>query len=233
METIILAGGFGTRLQKVVKDLSKPMASINDRPFVEYLMNYLKNYGIKRVILSLGYKHEIIKNHFQNSFNSIEIEYAVEKEALGTGGGIKFAFDLLKGDSALVVNGDTLFNIDLKKFIDFHNNKKSAFSIALRFLDNVERFGTVEIDKQNRIIDFHEKNAQKGKGYINGGVYLINKNFFDDLGFADKFSIEKDCFEKFYKTEKFYGFPADDYFIDIGIPEDLLKAQDDFRRFEY
>jgi len=118
METIILAGGFGTRLQKVVKELPKPMASINDRPFLEYLMNYLKNYGIKRVILSLGYKHEIIKNHFQNNFNSIEIEYAIEKEALGTGGGIKYAFDLLKGDSALVVNGDTLFDIDLEKFID-------------------------------------------------------------------------------------------------------------------
>ena len=81
METIILAGGFGTRLQKVVKELPKPMASINDRPFLEYLMNYLKNYGIKRVILSLGYKHEIIKNHFQNIkfccgiFNNIIIQY--------------------------------------------------------------------------------------------------------------------------------------------------------------
>ena len=80
---------------------------------------------------------------------------------------------------------------------------------------------------------FKEKNSKSGEGYINGGTYLISKGFFEEIGMPDKFSIEKDCFEKFYQTKKMYGYPSTDYFLDIGIPEDFYKAQDEFKRFKY
>ncbi len=233
MEAIILAGGFGTRLQKVVNDVPKSMALINNKPFLEYQMNYLKYYDVNRIVLSVGYKNQIISNYFKNEFNSIEIKYAKEDEPLGTGGGIKNAFKKIKGKQAFVLNGDSLFNIDLNEFYNFHKSKNSNLSIALRCLQNIDRFGSVEIDEHNRIVNFIEKKSKKNSGYINGGVYLIKKVFFLNLDFPVKFSIEKDCFEQIYKKEKLYGFTSNDYFIDIGIPEDYKKAQNDFKRFEY
>lgn len=232
-EAIILAGGLGTRLQKVVNEVPKSMALINNKPFLEYQLKYLETYKIKRVILSVGFKKEIIQKYFQNKFNSIELDYAIENKPLGTGGGIKKAFKLVKSNSAFVLNGDTLFRVNLKKLSDFHKAKHSELSIVLRELENIERFGTVKLSDDNRIIDFMEKNSKKGKGLINGGIYLINKKFFLDINLPDKFSIEKDCFEKIYKTKDIYGMLSKEYFLDIGIPEDYQKAQNEFKQFEY
>ena len=232
-EAIILAGGLGTRLQKIVNEVPKSMALINNKPFLEYQLKYLETYKIKRVILSVGFKKEIIQKHFQNKFNSIELDYAIENKPLGTGGGIKKAFKLVKSNSAFVLNGDTLFRVNLKKLSDFHKAKHSELSIVLRELENIERFGTVKLSDDNRIIDFMEKNSKKGKGLINGGIYLINKKFFLDINLPDKFSIEKDCFEKIYKTKDIYGMLSKEYFLDIGIPEDYQKAQNEFKQFEY
>ncbi len=233
MEAIILAGGFGKRLQEVVKEVPKPMALINNKPFLEYQLNYLKKFDINRIIFSVGYRHEFISNYFGNSFNGVEIEYAVEEEPLGTGGGIKLAMQKVQGEIAIVVNGDTMFNIDLTSFLYFHIERKADLTIGLRHLENIDRYGAVEIDNYKRITAFKEKNSKSGEGYINGGTYLISKGFFEEIGMLDKFSIEKDCFEKFYQTKKMYGYPSTDYFLDIGIPEDFYKAQYEFKRFEY
>ncbi|MCD4744948.1 MAG: D-mannose-1-phosphate guanyltransferase, partial [Bacteroidales bacterium] len=216
-----------------VNEVPKSMALINNKPFLEYQLKYLETYKIKRVILSVGFKKEIIQKHFQNKFNSIELDYAIENKPLGTGGGIKKAFKLVKSNSAFVLNGDTLFRVNLKKLSDFHKAKHSELSIVLRELENIERFGTVKLSDDNRIIDFMEKNSKKGKGLINGGIYLINKKFFLDINLPDKFSIEKDCFEKIYKTKDIYGMLSKEYFLDIGIPEDYQKAQNEFKQFEY
>ncbi len=232
-EAIILAGGFGTRLSKVVKDTPKPMALINGRPFLEYQINYLKSHGIERIILSVGYLSEQIQDHFKNKFNGLEIEYAVEKSPLGTGGGIKLAFNHLKTTEALVVNGDTLFDIDIKELYSKHKNKNSNFSIALRIVEDVSRYGKLVIDKNNRILKFAEKGNFSGKGVINGGTYIITKRFFTDNYLPEKFSLETDVFEHYCSNYSFYGFQFKDYFIDIGIPEDYKKAQNDFKRLKY
>ncbi len=147
-EAIILAGGFGTRLKDVVSDVPKVMAPVNGRPFLEYLLDYLEDNIIDHVILSVGYKHELIREHFGNRYKSIDIEYAVEDEPLGTGGGIKKAFDFVRGYKALVFNGDTMFRINLEKSFEFHFSKSSEFSIILREVNNVERYGAVELDSQ-------------------------------------------------------------------------------------
>ncbi len=231
-EAIILAGGFGTRLKSVVKEVPKSMALINGKPFLEYQLNYLHKFGINRIVFSVGYKNEIIRSYFKSQFKSISITYALESEPLGTGGGILNAFNEIDGEEAFILNGDTMFNVKLSEFYLFHKNRDSKISLSLRFLDDVSRFGTVETDSDNRIIGFYEKSFIKTSGYINGGTYVINKNFYQNLKLGEKFSIERDCFEKIYKTEKLFGFKCEEYFLDIGIPDDFNKAQNEFKRFE-
>ncbi|GAB6072775.1 D-glycero-D-manno-heptose 1-phosphate guanosyltransferase [Venenivibrio stagnispumantis] len=231
-EAIILAGGLGTRLQSVVKDLPKPMADINKKPFLEYLFNYLNYFKIKKIILAVGYKKDIIKEYFGNKYKDIAIVYSEEKELLGTGGAIKQAIEFCEEQEILILNGDTFFDIDLNKFYDFHISKHSKLSLALKLMKNFDRYGAIEIDENKKIVAFLEK-AYKQEGFINGGVYLLNKNFFMSLNFHEKFSFEKEFMEKYYKVYDFYGFPFDNYFIDIGIPEDYEKAKRDFENFKY
>ena len=232
-QAVVLAGGFGTRLQAVVQDVPKPMAQINGRPFLDYQLNYLKSFGIKQIIFSVGYKHEHIADFFGSEYNGMTIEYAIENEPLGTGGGIQNAFQLVKSGAALVVNGDTLFEVNLKDFYHKHKDSKAIISLALREIDDVSRYGIVETDDNHRITGFAEKGAKTGQGQINGGVYLIEKDFFESNEFEQKFSMEKDAFEKYYESQNFFGFPYKSYFLDIGIPEDYKKAQDEFSKLGY
>ncbi|MCK5846630.1 MAG: nucleotidyltransferase family protein [Bacteroidales bacterium] len=231
-EAIILAGGFGTRLQKVVKELPKPMAPINGRPFLEYQLNYLSKYGINRIIFSVGYLSESISSYFGDKFNGIDIEYAYEENPLGTGGGILNAFHKRSTDELIVLNGDTLFEIDLKEFYLQHKKVNSLFSLALRELESIDRYGSVLIEEYI-IRKFAEKGELRGRGVINGGVYIINKRFFEKANLPQKFSMEKDVFEKLLEKFDFYGFPFSNYFLDIGIPEDYKRAQDEFKKLNY
>ena len=129
-EAIILAGGFGTRLQGVVKDLPKPMAPVNGRPFLTYILDYLIDYQYNKVVLSVGYLHEKIEEFFGTQYKSLEIDYAVETEPLGTGGGILFAMSKCTTDNVLVINGDTMFKVDLDAFERFHEEKASPSAMT-------------------------------------------------------------------------------------------------------
>ncbi len=232
-EAVILAGGLGTRLRPAVRHLPKSMAEINGRPFLDYQLGYLEEWGIEHIVISVGYKSEIIKKHFGPSFKSKEIDYAVENEPLGTGGGTKKSFESIKGDAAFILNGDTFFKVDLQQLFEFKKNKEIHVCMSLLKVDDVSRYGSVETDKDFRITGFAEKGIKKGKGYINGGVYIIDKNYFLDFDFPDKFSIEKDFFEKYYQKEQFYGMVSNSYFIDIGIPEDYERAKKEFKKLQY
>jgi len=231
-EAIVLAGGFGERLKSVVKNKPKPMAEINNKPFLAYILEFLQNQNIDKVILSVGYKKEIIQNYFGNRYLNLMIEYAVEEEPLGTGGGIKNAIKLIQGEEFFLLNGDTFFNVDLNFFYKLHKNSASNLSIALKILEIAERYGAVVIDKTYKIIAFHEK-AKRYNVFINGGTYILNKNFFCSFELENKFSFEKDFLEKLYKTCAFYGFPFEGFFIDIGIPEDYQRAQEEFKKISF
>src|SRR5258706_8386355 len=136
---IILAGGFGTRLQSVVKDLPKPMAPVAGKPFLEYLLQYLSVQGIEKSILSVGYKWETIKNYFGDSFGEMKLEYSVEKEPLGTGGAILKAVQSFNEKEFFILNGDSFFSISLPELNTRHNNKNANLSIALRSMTNFDR----------------------------------------------------------------------------------------------
>lgn len=220
-----MAGGFGTRLQGVVKDVPKPMAPVNGRPFLTYILDYLIDYNYAKVILSVGYLHEKIEEYFGNHYKSLEIDYAVETEPLGTGGGIAYAMSKCSTDHILVINGDTMFKVELSAFERFHEERQGLLSIVLREVEDVSRYGSVTIDDDNTIVHFAEKGATEGRGFINGGVYLIDQGLLDTYPQPVKFSFERDLMEKLYATEPFYAMPSDGYFIDIGIPEDYARAQ--------
>ena len=215
MEAIVLAGGFGTRLKEVVSDVPKPMAPVNGKPFLEYLIKDLGEKGIRHIILAVGYKKEIIKEYFKNRYENIEITYSEELTPLGTGGAIKKALKLAKEADIFIVNGDTFFDIDLKRMKEFHIENKSTLTVAVKEMENFDRYGSLVI-KENRIIEFEEK-KKKAKGKINGGIYLIKKDLLNRIE-KEKFSFEKEILED-KKIEK-YSYESKGYFIDIGIPED-------------
>jgi len=224
-EAIILAGGFGTRLKHIVNDVPKPMAPINNLPFLSYLMKKMSDIGIKHIILSTGYLHEKIESFYNQSFEGMKISYAHETEPLGTGGAIIFSFEKTSTENALILNGDTLFDIDFEYFDDFFQKKMTPLAVALRPLEDISRYGTVSINHEHKIISFAEKNLKSGRGLINGGIYLLNKNWLNSLNLPKTFSFEKEVLEKLYKTNDFYALPFNNYFIDIGVPEDYERAQ--------
>lgn len=231
---IILAGGYGTRLQSVVSDLPKPMAPVNGQPFLDYQLQYLKSYGFKNVVLSVGYLSEKISEHYGASFKGMQLFYAKEEDPLGTGGGIRMALEHCFDDEIFVLNGDSFFDVDPILFFKKHCEKVAQFSLALRKVDDTSRYGAIEKNTDNRVTSFHEKNGLSVPGTINGGVYILNKNiFFENTVENINFSIEKDFFEKRLSDLAIYGFEFDGYFLDIGIPEDYNKAQDDFKGFKY
>ncbi|MGI7822128.1 nucleotidyltransferase family protein [Campylobacter coli] len=216
MQAIVLAGGLGTRLKSVVQDLPKPMAPINGKPFLAFVLEYLKKQGIAEVILSVSYKYELIQEYFKDEFEGMKIRYNVEKELLGTGGAIKDALKLIQ-NQVYVLNGDTIFDIDLKKLV----LNGSKICIALKQMQNFDRYGTVNVDEQGIVTSFEEKVFKK-QGLINGGIYLLKKDIFDEFSLEKKFSFEEFLQEN-YKLLKIQTQIFDDYFIDIGIPEDYIK----------
>lgn len=221
-EAIILAGGLGTRLKSKVSHIPKPMASIGGAPFLEYLLKYVKVYGIEHVVLSVGYKWEIIKDYFGEEYSGIQISYAPEKEPLGTGGGIRMGMNLIEGDHFYILNGDTFFDINLRDLSEFYFAHKSDIAITVKRKRNFSRYGTVSMDV-SIVTGFVEKRPVIS-GLINGGVYITSKKIFDPFYLPDKFSFETDFLEKYISELKVCAMKCNEYFIDIGVPEDYEKA---------
>ena len=230
-EAIILAGGLGTRIRSEIGDVPKALADINGKPFLEYQLDYLYNWQVKKVVIAAGYKSELIKKYFGDNYKGLELIYSIEETPLGTGGAIKKALDYIDGLRTIVVNGDTYYEVDIYKMVDFQRIKESNLLLNLSYEEDVSRYGTVEISKLNRIIDFHEKGENKGAGFVNGGFYYLNKAFFLSFDLPEKFSFEKDFLEKYFKEYILHGVRCSAYFIDIGIPEDYKKAKDEFKEY--
>jgi D-glycero-alpha-D-manno-heptose 1-phosphate guanylyltransferase len=226
-EAIILAGGKGTRLQSVISDVPKPMAFVAGKPFLTYVLDNLIDQGIKKIILSVGYKANIIQDYFQNSYKQVPIEYVIESNPLGTGGAIKFALKATKSENILALNGDTIFRTAYQELFDFHYSSKAGFSMALRQIDSDGRYGGVKLDHSNIITGFTSKEIT-GNITINSGIYIIDKVFFEKNTPNGNFSIEDDFFTHIPSSKKLKGIILDGYFIDIGIPEDYFKANIDF-----
>jgi len=223
-EAVILAGGLGTRLREAVPDLPKCMAPVNNKPFISFVTDHLQKQGIEKFIFSLGYRSEAFTNYLAASFPAGNYQLVIEKEPLGTGGAIRFACTHTSEKDIVVVNGDSIFKIDLAKQAGFHLAHEAHCTLALKQMENFDRYGVVELNPDNTIASFREKQFYE-QGLINGGVYLLNTELFLQEALPEKFSFETDYLQKYYASRRIYGMVHDTYFIDIGIPEDYRKAQ--------
>lgn len=228
-EAVILVGGLGTRLKDLTRDKPKPMLEVSGRPFLEYLLLYLKAQGLRRFILATAYKGKVVRGYFKDGKNlGVEIDYADSHEKqLGTAGSIKLAEDLIKGDEFFALNGDVFFEISLAKLWRKHEESQALATLALAQVQDIRRFGSVRLNSNGCIEAFLEKKAtqESRPGLINGGIYVFDKKILESIPKKQDFSLERDVFPKI-ASRSLYGvaFPKA-YFIDIGLPEDYIRAE--------
>jgi D-glycero-alpha-D-manno-heptose 1-phosphate guanylyltransferase len=220
---IILAGGLGTRLRSLVADVPKPMASVGGRPFLAHLLDYLERQGIERVILAVGYKHESFLKYFGARYRSIDITYLIEDTPLGTGGALRRALEVVEKGPLLVLNGDTFLALDYGPMLTAHLAGKAEITIALRYVPDAGRYGGVVVE-QGRITTFLEKSSA-APGWINAGVYIIERDIFLPFHLLEVFSFERDFLQKQCTQLLPLAYPTDASFIDIGTPEDYLRVK--------
>ena len=222
---VILAGGLGTRLKEAVPDLPKPMAPIRGRPFLEYQMDYWINQGVTQFILSVGYLKEMIMDFFGSQYHNVSIEYAVEDEPLGTGGGLLMAAKGLS-ETFLVINGDTFIEVDLKQLLNFHIEHKSEWTFSLFRTNYPGRYMGLDVAKDGKILSF-QSGLSHSSHLANGGVYLMNPSVLDRLDYqaCSKISLEDGLLPDFISAGgATYGMECPGIFIDIGVPEDYRRA---------
>jgi len=225
IDVLILAGGLGKRLRSIVSDRPKPMALVKGKPFLEYLILQVRLYGFRRIILSTGYLGNIIQDYFADGHQwNVEIIYSQEQEPLGTGGAVKFAEPLILSNPVLVMNGDSLVDVNLKSFLDFHFQHQAKLSIVLTEVEDARRYGTVVTDSNERVIRFVEKSDKPVSNQINAGVYLLSREVISEIPKNQQLSLEYDVFPKDCGKD-FYGMSGTFSFLDIGQPESYAKAE--------
>lgn len=224
---IILAGGLGTRLRSVVPDLPKPMAPVNGRPFLSHLMDYWLEQGIRRFVLSVGYKSHAVRDFYGDSYRHAEITYSVERNPLGTGGGLLLAMrELQDVEHFLALNGDTFFAVDLASCWRDHARAQADMTMALFDVADNDRYGGVAMDADGRIVSLSASRSGSESRRVNGGMYLMRAGLFDGLADAGQaYSLEDDLFPRLLQGGgKIIGHVSTGMFIDIGVPEDYRRA---------
>lgn len=224
MEAVILAGGFGTRLASVVSDVPKPMAAVAGKPFLSFLLDDLVQQGITRIVLAVCYKKEIIMERFGATYRGMEIVYSTEDKPLDTGGAIRKALSFCREERVFVLNGDSFLAVRLKELRRMAEAYDREIVIVVKPMTDFSRYGTVERDRAGAVVAFHEKQYCR-KGYINGGIYDIRRTALER--YPQKFNMERDCFPELLKAQEIWSMESDGYFIDIGIPEDYVRIQEE------
>lgn len=225
IDVLILCGGRGERLKSAVGNRPKALAQIEDKAFLDILINHLTYFNFKRFILCVGYQKEKIIKHF--SGNCHQIVFSIEESPLGTGGALKNAASLIGSSSFLVVNGDTFCDVDFNELIDFHANKKSIFTMALAKTQQGSDCGSILLDGSGKLLDFKEKTNQP-TSLVNAGIYVMEKEIFGYMSKDAAFSLEYDFFPKI-KEIGCYGYITGSELFDIGTPQSYEKAKVHFK----
>lgn len=228
MEAIILAGGKGTRLRELVSDVPKPMALINGRPFLDIIMRELYLQGFSRVVLSIGYLGDKIKSYFGSKYKSMDIIYVFEDEPLGTGGAVREAMNVCIEDHIYILNGDTFQFVNFVKVEKHWMSSRNPIIIGT-MVEDVGRYGALSIH-EGKVKGFIEK-GKYGPGFINTGYYVLNKAQLNDFPRIKVFSLEHDFLAQQIISQDFDFISSNGGFIDIGVPEDYIKAQTQLREF--
>ncbi len=223
---VILAGGLGTRLRSAVPDLPKPMAPIGGRPFLEYQLDYWIRQGVSRFVLSVGYRHEAIVQHFGLCYKGVEIEYAVEERPLGTGGGFLAAAEKVgHREPFLLLNGDTYFGVDWNVLNAYALEHDADWCMSLFRTSEKGRYMGIEVSTEGRVTSL-KSGIEQGSRLANGGVYWVHPRVLSEApSLGEKISLEDDLFPKaFAAGRRLFGIEFTGTFIDIGLPEDYHRA---------
>lgn len=229
MQAVILIGGLGTRLGKLVQTTPKPLLTVAGRPFLDHLLLALSRHGITDIVLLAGYRADVVDDLYGTKSDAaarlgLHIDVLVEDMPLGTGGAIAAVRDRL-APTFFLMNGDSLFDFN---YLDLHlpsasETETPLIRMALRHVGDARRYGLVDVDKTYRVTAFHEKPATAQAGLVNTGVYWMHRDILDWIP-QGKSSLEQDVFPKIAATGRLTAKIYDGFFIDIGIPEDLERA---------
>jgi D-glycero-alpha-D-manno-heptose 1-phosphate guanylyltransferase len=223
MEAIVLAGGLGTRLRGVVDDVPKPMALVQGRPFLAFVLDQLVAGGFEAAIFAAGYRHVAIRSYFGDAYRGLALRYSVEEKPLGTGGAIRLACDQTHTRDVFVLNGDTYLELDFRAMLDAHAHGGAELSMAICHVPDVARYGALELT--DGIVQRFVEKGRSGPGWINGGTYVLGPELRARPWPHGAFSFEHDLLGREVGSIRPLAFRSSGLFIDIGIPEDYTRAQ--------
>lgn len=227
---LILAGGLGTRLRSAYDDGPKVMAPVDGRPFLWYLLTSLAKAGLEQVVLCVGYRHDQIHEWLgDGSGFGLAVSYSYETEQLGTAGALRLAHSrYVSAPRFMAMNGDSLLQADFGAMYEAHMSSKGLATMAVAAVSDTSRYGSVDIDDDGNVQCFREKSGDRVSGYINGGIYLFESAVMDFVPQGRAVSLEREVLP-LLKAEGLMAFPCQGYFIDIGVPEDLARAQTELK----
>jgi NDP-sugar pyrophosphorylase family protein len=227
VDAIVLAGGRGTRLQPVVRDVPKVLAPVNGRPFLDILLDFLDHSGcVGRIVLALGYKSDLVVEHVRaGKPRNIPVKFSIETGPLGTGGAARYALAETESNPVLVLNGDSYIDLDINGLLAVQRERKHGITVAVRPVGNAKRYGGVSLAEYDRIRAFDEKSNTAGAGHINAGIYACDRQTLMSIPEDRPISIERDVFPRLAGNNELYAYLCEGRFIDIGVPSSYRAAQ--------
>ena len=231
MKAVVLVGGQGSRLRPITFDIPKALVPLRNRPFMGYMLDFLRRGGLSGAVLSLGYLPDPIQAYLcgQQDLEGFSVDYAVEDHALGTAGGIKNAEEYLDGETLVVVNGDVLAGMDLAKAIEVHNASDALATITLTSVEDPTDYGLVEVDHEMLVHRFIEKPAadEVTTNLVNAGVYVLEPEVLEMIPAGREVSIEREIFPELRESGRLRAHISSSYWRDIGTPRSYLAASHD------
>ncbi len=232
IDIVILAGGLGTRIKNALGDTPKLLAPIDGTPFLEFVINRLKLFGARRLVLGLGHLAGAVVEYLEaHPPQEIAVVTMIESEPMGTAGAIRHVAGRIESDPVLIMNGDSFIDADLCGFLAAHEQSGAEASLLCAEIEDTTRYGRLQLSPQGRIEAFLEKDpALSGHGVINAGVYLFSGAMLKTIEAMDGPSLELDVFAAL-APETLNAVPSTGTFIDIGTPDDLARAENVLRPF--
>jgi NDP-sugar pyrophosphorylase family protein len=213
----------------VVADRPKVLAEVAGRPYLSYLLDQLADASITDVVLLTGHRAEQVHDAFGESYRGMRLRYSVEPAPLGTGGALRRALGLLNTERVLLLNGDSYTEFDVVAFVEQHDGKKADISLVLSRMNDTSRFGRVDLDDADRVVRFEEKRKDSGSGWINAGIYLIQREVIGSIPAGRAVSLERDLMPQWIETKRVFAHRTTGRFLDIGTPESYAVGESFFQ----
>lgn len=223
---LVLVGGQGTRLRSVYADGPKALAPIGEKPFLAYFLEILGDAGLTRVVLCTGYRAEQIEQWLGDGNGlGVNVSYSREETPMGTAGALGLAYSrYARGERVLAMNGDSVVQLSLAAMWDLHLKERAEATVALTHVIDTSRYGSVDVNQKGWVRSFREKSTERTPGYINGGVYIFEPSVMERVVLENLMSMEREVLPA--QVERgLLAFKSQGYFIDIGVPQDLVRAQ--------